>query len=318
MRPVPAPPLLFLALLLLLPACGGAEAEPLEPAPFDEARAWSDLEALVALGPRRIGSEASARAREYIRSQIEPHGWEIEEDPFTAVPPEGARRRGEIPGVNLLARRPGTEAGEIWLCSHYDTYDIAGMVGANDGGSSSAVLIECARQLGGEGPRQGPSLVLCWFDGEEPFPPVAWDDETNSTFGSRHLAERLAAEGRLQDIRALILLDMVGDADLGLHVERRSVPWLKNLFRSVAYRIGDPRLLLDEMQVQDDHLPFRKKGVDVLLLIDFAYGGPERHERLWHTREDSLEYCSAESLGRTGRLVLTALPLVEEQVRQQD
>ncbi len=293
--------------LLLLAACdqAGSTAGPIE---FDAARAWADLEHFVELGPRRIGTPPLAESRAYIRKQLEGLGWEFEEFPFIARAPEGARRKGEIQGVNLIARRKGTEAREIWFASHYDTFDRPRFVGANDGASSSAVLIELGRQLGGTVPRSGPGLVLCWFDGEEPFYPVPWDDENNSTFGSRALAASMKEDGSIRRIGALILLDMVGDKDLGVSIESLSTSWLRRIFERSAQAIGQPQLFVDRREIKDDHRPFLHDGVPCADLIDFRYGPSNRW---WHTAEDTLDKCGAESLGTIGRVVLAALPRIE-------
>lgn len=292
--------------LLLCAACGQSTVA----APsFDGERAFRDLEHLVSkVGPRRIGTPESAATRTYIRAQLEPLGWQFEEDAFVATPPAGASRSGDIPGVNLLARRPGTEPGAIWIASHYDTYDMPGFVGANDAGSSTALLIELGRQLAGTEPRPGLGITLVWLDGEERFLPLPWDDKTNSTFGSRHLAERLKASGDIKQLEAFILLDMVGDKDLNLLRESQSSGWLKEVFERAAYSLGHKQLFGNAMEIKDDHMPFLRAGVPCIDLIDFSYGPGNKY---WHTKDDTLDKVSAGSLGIVGTLVLAALPEVE-------
>lgn len=296
--------------LLILSCCGPGTAGPLDAPAFDAARAWADLEQLVALGPRPLGTAALDRARAYLRGELEPLGWQIEEDPFPVSAPAGARRRGDFTGKNLIARRAGTAPGEIWLASHLDTYDLPGFVGANDGGSSSAVLLELGRQLAGAGPRRGPSLVLCWFDGEEPFNPLPWDNETNSTFGSRHAVARLQAAGTIGEVKALVLLDMVGDARLAITLPEETAPWLGSLFERTAARLGHGRLFAESRPIRDDHVPFYEAGVPVIDLIDLRFG-PGLLNDWWHKPDDTLDKCSADSLGTIGALVLAALPEIE-------
>jgi peptidase M28-like protein len=313
--------LLALAMPLFLPACGSKpSAPPVDPAqdpklPFDQAKVWDDLTYLVEnIGRRRIDTAGSLKTRLYIRQQLEPLGWAFEEDTFEAQPPEGSGRKSLVQGTNLIARWPGTEEREIWLASHYDTFDRPKFVGANDGGSSTAVLIELGRQLAGDkamagtevSRRQGPGLTLVWFDGEEPFYPVRWDDETNSTFGSRHLAAKLKASGEHEKIIAMVLLDMVGDKKLGLELEKYSTLWLRNHFRKTARNMGYDRYLSGEQEIKDDHRPFLKVGIDCIDLIDFKY--PDSSNKYWHTKDDTLDKCSAESMATVGRLVLAALP----------
>lgn len=313
---------LLTCLTLGFSACGGTQANQhgrQDPASkekggpaFDEERAFEDLRYLCEeIGPRRIGTKGAQKTRAWLQEQFEDmEGWTVTEDAFLAQPPEGSRRKGEVEGVNILARRPGTEAGEVWIASHYDTFDLPGFVGANDAGSSTVVLLELARQLQGEGARNGQTIVLAWFDGEERFPPLKWDDFTNSTFGSRDLAERMKEEETIEDISALILLDMVGDAKLGVLKESTSHPKLKSIMERTAASLDDPNLFVGQRDIKDDHIHFRRRNVPAINLIDFNYGPVNSY---WHTKEDNLEHVSAESLGRIGRLVLAALPAVEKE-----
>lgn len=294
-------------------ACGETPAGPApigDPPAFDQARAFADLQHLVeVIGARRIGTPGAEKTRAYLRAQLEPHGWQVSESAFTATPPEGAQRKGPVQGANLLARRAGTTPGEIWLASHYDTYDKPGFVGANDGGSSTALLLELGRQLGGKGPREGMTLVLAFFDGEEKFPPLAWDDDTNSTFGSRHEAGLLKDAGKQDQVRAFLLFDLVGDKDLGLLFESSTDSRLRRIYENTAHALGDKRLFVGSQEIKDDHIHFRRLGIPVSNLIDFRYGPNNAH---WHEVSDTLENVSAESLGRVGRLALAALPEIEK------
>jgi glutaminyl-peptide cyclotransferase len=312
--------ILWLGTVLTMAACqvtpSCAPSAPPTPTPtvapapttFDEERAWTDLEYLVeTIGRRRIGTKGSQQTRDYIREQLQPLGWEFEDDLFHAEPPEGANRKSSITGTNLIARFPGKGEKSIWLASHYDTFDKPKFVGANDSGSSTVVLMEIARQIAAMEPAwQGPPLTLVWFDGEEPFYPVNWDDTRNSTFGSRHLAEKIKSEGTEKSILALILLDMVGDKKLGLELEYLSDSWLKEHFRNTASKLGYGRYITGEMEIKDDHRPFLDIGVPAIDLIDFHY--PGAGNEYWHTADDVLEHCSKESLGIVGRLVMAALP----------
>lgn len=304
-----------LALACAVPsACARTQAgpsSPLQTPVFDEARAFADLRLLVEeIGARRIGTPGAEQTRAYLRKQLEAAGWQVAESAFEATPPEGAQRKGPVRGANLLARRPGTVPGEIWLASHYDTYDKPGFVGANDGGSSTALLLELGRQLGGKQPREGMSLVLAFFDGEEKFPPLAWHDDTNSTFGSRHEALLLKESKRTEDVRAFLLFDLVGDKDLGLLFEASTDSRLRRIFESTAHGLGDKQLFVGSQDIKDDHIHFRRLGIPVSNLIDFRYGPNNAH---WHEVSDTLENVSAESLGRVGRLALAALPQIERE-----
>jgi len=312
--PHPASALALASALLILGSCDGTRAESpaaaAGPVAFDEARAFADLKHLCeAIGPRRIATPGAEKTRAYLRAQLEPHGWTVEESKFEVTAPEGAQRQGTLTGVNVLARRAGTQPGEIWLAGHYDTYDKPGFVGANDAGSSTALLIEIGRQLGGEGPRAGMTLVLAFLDGEEKFPPLAWHDDTNSTFGSRHEAARLKAAKREKEVRAFLLFDMVGDKDLGLFFESSTDSKARGIFERTAFALGDKQLFVGSREIKDDHIHFRKLGIPVSNLIDFNFGPNNSY---WHELDDKLENVSAASLGRVGRLTLSALPEMEK------
>jgi hypothetical protein len=174
------------------------------------------------------------------------------------------------------------------------------------------MLMEMARQWAGPKPREGMSLVLCWFDGEEPFHPLPWDDHNNSTFGSRWLSEKMQADGSLKEIRCLVLLDMVADRQLGVSIESMSSGWIRGIFEKTAAGLGHKQLFVDRREIKDDHLPFLRKGVPAADLIDFRFGPGNSW---WHTREDTLDKCSAKSMKILGETVLTALPLLEEAAR---
>lgn len=309
-------------LCLLSPSCGDSQTRAQaavetnlkngQAPAFDEARAFEDLRFLCEeIGPRRIGTKGLQRTTAWLQEQMaELQGWEVSLDTFKAKPPAGARRKAEVDGVNVLARRAGTEPGEIWIGSHYDTYDYPRFVGANDAGSSTVVLLELARQWAGKGKREGQTLVLAWFDGEERFPPIPWEDFTNSTFGSQALAERMFEEETIDDISAFILLDMIGDAKLGVLKESSSDPMLKQIMERTAGALGDPNLFVGQRDIKDDHIHFRRRNVPSINLIDFNYGPGNSY---WHTREDNMTHVSAQSLGRIGRLILAATPTVERE-----
>ena len=272
---------------------------------FDEARAFADAAAMVALGPRPLDSDALEANRRYIEEQLRAVGLEPERDEFIAATPIG-----DIGMANIIARvapRAGAPAEpRIVLASHFDTKLFAGVnfVGANDGASSTAVLLEIARALADHPP--GLAVDLVFFDGEEAV--VAWSD-ADSTYGSRSLAGRWQDAGELESIGALILLDMVGDADLQIPREINSTGWINDVVWDAARELGyEANFPETPHAIMDDHLPFIDAGVDAIDLIDFTYGPGNR---FWHSPFDTLDKISAESLGVVGRVVLQALPTIE-------
>jgi Zn-dependent M28 family amino/carboxypeptidase len=286
------------AALLVALGLGRLAAEAPRPAGVDGAAAFRHVERLVAFGPRPAGSAALARAREYIVGELRRAGIEVEVRPFEADTPHKRLRM-----ANVVAVLPGRRPDVIMLGGHYDTkhYTEFRFVGANDGGSSAALLIELARALAAR-PREFTYWVT-WFDGEEAR--VTWT-ERDSLYGSRRLAAELARANRLP--RALVVVDMIGDRDLGIRKEGSSTPWLTEILWATAARLGHGRhFLADTHVVEDDHAPFLRLGVPAALLIDFDYPP-------WHTAEDTPDKVSARSLAVVGEVVLEALPEIERRL----
>lgn len=278
---------------------------------FDGARALRDVERLVAIGPRPPGSPALARARTYIATELRGAGWRVREQPFTAHTP-----RGPLTMTNVIAEWPGRGTEIVAVGGHYDTkvFEKFRFVGANDGGSSTALLIELGRVLAPRLRATPPASTrwLVFFDGEEAQ--VEWS-ATDSLYGSRALVAALRASGKLTRLRALVVADMIGDRDLVIRRDTQSTPWLSGLVWAVARRLGFERYFPDEPQtVQDDHAPFLDAGVAAMVLIDLDYGGPPGRNAYWHTPEDTPDKLSAESFRAVGTVILEALPAIEAEL----
>jgi len=281
-----------LAALLVALALGAAEAAE----KFDGGAALKHVERLVAIGPRVAGSPGGVRARDYIVGELKKlPGAQVQVKAFEADTPHGRLKM-----ANVVAVLPGRRPDVIMLAGHYDTklFKEFRFVGANDGGSSAALLLELARRLAGA-PRDY-TYWLVWFDGEEAREQRT---ERDSLYGSRRLAAELARDKRLP--RAMILVDMIGDRDLSIRRETHSAGWLTEIVWDAAARLGHGRhFLRDTLPVEDDHVPFLRLGVPATLLIDFDYPP-------WHTADDTLDKISAQSLSVVGEVLLEALPSVE-------
>lgn len=304
MRPGRALGVLLLLLLLVAVAVRADTS-------FDGARAYRDVERLVDFGPRPPGSPAIERARAYMGAELRKAGWQVREHGFTARTP-----RGPVRMVNVIAEWPGRRPDIVAVGGHYDTkvFTSFRFVGANDGGSSAALLLELGRALAARH-RAAPPLYTHWllfFDGEEAR--EQWSP-TDSLYGSRALVAALRSSGEIVRLRALVVADMIGDRDLGIRRESASTPWLTDLVWAVARRLGHERHFLPERQpVEDDHAPFLDAGVAATLLIDFEYGGGPGQNTYWHTAEDTPDKVDPQSLRVVGDVILTALPAIEAEL----
>ena len=258
----------------------------------------------VDIGSRIIGSPGHKKAEDYIRGHLKQNGAQIEEDSFTADTPAG-----KFPMRNFIAKFAGTKDGVVVIASHYETAYPLGknFVGANDGGSSTGLLLELANQLRAGKPRSGYSVWLVFFDGEEAV--RQWTD-TDSVYGSRHLAAKWQQDGTLKKIKALLLLDMIGDADLNVERDHNSAAWLEDLVGQSAAELGyQSYFFRREGAIEDDHKPFAKAGVPCADLIDLDYG---YNNVFWHTPQDTVDKLSPKSLEIVGDVVMRTLGRLDQ------
>jgi len=276
------------------------------PPTIDSARAMQHVKEIVAFGPRPLASTNHKKVEDYITSHLK--GDAVEDDDFTADTPEG-----KFPVHNIIAKFPGTRDGIIVVASHYDTnYPLrkTSYVGANDGASSSALLLELANQLRGK-KREGYSVWLVWDDAEEAMKPeTELPFDKDSLYGIRHLAEKWQADGTLKKIKAFLLADMIGDADLNIDHDRNSTPWLEEVVFQAATRLGyQSHFFARDNQVTDDHIPFMQRGVPCADLIDFDYG---YNNVFWHTPQDTVDKLSPKSLQIVGGTILATISILDK------
>jgi glutaminyl-peptide cyclotransferase len=267
------------------------------------ARAMQYTREIVGMGPRPIGSRAHALLEAYLRLHLKKTAANIQEDAFTAQTPAGP-----FPMRNFIAEYPGSKDGVIVMASHYDTVlPLKNFVGANDGGSSTGLLLELGNQLHSQGKLPGYSVWLVFLDGEEAV--KEWTD-TDSVYGSRHLAEKWKADGTTSKIKAFLLADMIGDKDLDILRDENSTPWLEDLVLQAASNLGlQSYFFANTTAMSDDHIPFAKAGVPVADLIDFTYG---YNNVFWHTSEDTMDKLSPRSLEITGNVLLETRRLLDQ------
>ena len=276
---------------------------------FSGTRALADVRRLVAIGPRVAGTPGAAKARDYITEQLKAAGLAVQEQAFDASTPQGS-----VHMINLLAVIPGIPPPEapsqvpvqrLIVAGHYDTklFKEFTFVGANDGGSSAALLIELARALK---PRTLPMDVeLLFLDGEEAV--VEWQG-SDHTYGSRYYVQAAKKAGTLKTIGALVLVDMIGDKDLRIMKEGNSTPWLTESVWSAASRLGRQEFVGETTTIEDDHLEFLAAGIPSVDIIDLDYPA-------WHKATDTLDQVSAASLQAVGDVLLAALPAIEVRLK---
>ena len=311
-------PALFVAPLCLT-ACGGkgplateetsaVAAAPVltpqqtAPAPdktggFDGQRAFQHVSDLVAIGPRTAGTDGNHRTQDYLIGQLKGFGCPVDPEAFHTPTPIG-----DMDMRNILVKIPGTSPGIVLFLTHYDTKRLPNFVGADDGGSSTGVMLELARLLCAR--KSALTFWIAFLDGEEAFN-LEWKDPDN-TYGSRELAARMALSGDLSRTKAVILVDMIGSRDLRIKRDTNSTSWLTDLVWSTASRLGYGNIFVSsETSVEDDHVPFLRRSVPAVDIIDLEIP-------YWHTLQDTLDKLSPNSLAVVGHVLMAVLPQLEQ------
>lgn len=280
---------------------------------FSGQAAYNLTQQFIAAAPHRwIGSPDHLKAEEFIKSHFAPEiaKGNFETDSFSANTPIG-----RLDMRNYIVRFPGKKDGVIVLASHYETNywlkDI-NFVGANDGAATTALLIEIGNYLRAH-PPEGYSVWLVFDDGEEAI--KSWSN-SDSLYGTRHLAAKWSNNGTLAKIKAFMVADMVGDKDLNIDKDSNSTPWLLDLLAQAAKNTGHSAYVFkNQTGVEDDHLPFKQRGVPVLDVIDLDYGPPTRERPeggYHHTELDTLDKISPKSLQISGDLFLEMIRLINQ------
>ena len=290
--------------LRILPAILGLAlahaALPLSAKDFSGTAAFEYTRKAVAFGPRSGGSAALAKTRAWIRQELASRGCQFIPDAFIAQSPDGP-----VPMENIICKFPGKSGKAIAITGHYDTKKMANFVGANDGGSSNGFLLELAAVL--QAAPRIDDVYLVFFDGEEAF--HEWTD-TDSVYGSRHLAKKWTDDGTNAKLKALINIDMIGQKNLHVVFELNSAATLRNQVWNTAQALGYGAAFSRQggAAIADDHIPFLNEGVKALDLIDF-----DSQSSFWHTPQDTMDKLSPESFEIVGRLVTHVIADLELQ-----
>jgi hypothetical protein len=296
------------------PSAGKAPAAPAEASTLagcvDGRRALVHIEQLIALGPRHAGTPGLERARQLILDTLRGFGLEPRRHDFTARTPHPDLP--EVPMANITVDFPAAggagdpEGRFVLVGGHFDGKLLPGVEfkGANDGGSSTGLLLELARCMARHPPPV--PVRLAWFDGEESI--LEWSD-SDSLYGSKRMAYELVSSGEHRRVAAVVIVDMIGDPNLRIEREALSTPWVRSAIDRAASRLGHAQLLRGRRSsIEDDHVPFLNIGVPAAVLIDLQYGPGWDSNAWWHTAMDDLERVSPDSMAAVGRIVVEALP----------
>jgi len=284
----------MLVAAILVAACQPpGPPEPPEPVMFDGEAAFAHVVAQTELGFRPSGSEAGWATGDYIISYLEEQGWAVETQEFTYRDTPVRNIIGSSPSP-LGADMEADDRSIIMLGAHYDTRSSADMedptvpvMGANDGASGVAVLLELARTLDHD--RSLHEIRLAFYDAEDDGQLNGWDWCVGSSYMAANLEEVP---------EAVVVVDMIGDADQQLYLERNSNQALQWHLWEIAASLGYTATFIAEPRwaMYDDHIPFAQQGIPAVDIIDFDYP-------YWHTTQDTLDKVSAESLERVGRVL---------------
>lgn len=272
---------------------------------FDGKRAYALVVKQVGFGPHPSGSQAIAKLQDFLQSELKSYGCTVETDDFSADTPIG-----RLPMKNIVAKISGEKPGIIILATHYDTarsardprtgeaHPMPNFVGADDGGSSTAVMLELARLVCSK--RQRYAVWIAFLDGEEAM--HYWSN-TDSRYGSRQMAAKLALSGDLKKVKAFLLADIVGGRKAQFLRESSSTPDLVSVFWNTAHKLGYSDFFRDEAtSAQDDQDAFLDRHVPSLDVIgDFMNNG------YWHTPEDNLDKISPKTLAVVGHVFLESI-----------
>ena len=277
---------------------------------FDSQQAFAYTAEVAGFGERWPGSPGHQKTEDLIHQVLQKDGAQVEADNFTASTP-----RGPVPVHNIIGKFnvSADPQQEIFiLAGHYDTLFKKGFIGANDGASSSAILLSFADALAHQKTKM--QIWLVWTDLEEAIQSFTDGD---GLYGSTHLANKLAAEGLVPRIRGFFLLDMIGDKDLGVARETNSSPELQQVIAQAANQLGYGNYFFKyDADIIDDHAPFLQQGIPAVDVVDAEFGpaaGSDGMGAYHHTNADTMDKVSQHSLEVVGRTILLTIELIDAQ-----
>jgi len=296
-RPAEVQPPFMSAVASVPPKTADDAPAPEKTGGFDGKRAFAHVAKQVSFGPRPSGSPAIVQLQEYLQSELRSYGCTVEADSFGADTPAG-----RLAMKNILVKIPGEKPGIILLGTHYDTKRMENFVGADDGGSSTGVMLEAARLLCSQHGKY--AVWVAFFDGEEAVN-LEWKDPDNR-YGSRQMAAKLSASGDLPKIRAFILVDLVGGKNPHFLRDGESTQWLKDFVWGVAAKLGYGDIFGSAPTNfgGDDHYSFTARHVPSVDIMDLD---TQNDVPYWHTAQDTLDKISPKTLAIVGHVVLESV-----------
>jgi len=300
---------LFFYFLLSTLNFPGAAPAPLHDA-FSSKGAYDYTARVAGFGERWPGSPGHQKTQDLVKQVLTKNGARIETDDFTAATPRGPIAVHNIIGKFNVTADPKQTI--FILAGHYDTLFKPGFIGANDGASSTAILLAFADALKDQKTKM--QIWLVWTDLEEALESFVGDD---GLYGSRHLAQKLAANGTAPRIKGFFLLDMIGDKDLGVARETTSKAWLQDYIAQAAKQLGYGQYFFQyEASIIDDHAPFLRAGVPAVDVVDARFGrmGPnlDGMGEFHHANTDTMDKVSQRSLEIVGKTILKAVELLDQ------
>jgi Zn-dependent M28 family amino/carboxypeptidase len=280
---------------------------------FDAKQAYAYTAQVVAFGERQPGQIGHKQTEDLILQVLQKDGAQIEHDDFVARTP-----RGQVAVHNIIGKFNVTadkQQSIFILAGHYDTLVKKGFIGANDGGSSTAILLSFADALAQQGTKM--QVWLFWTDVEEGTFDT-FDGRVDGLYGSEHYAQTLVSRGLVPRIKGFFLLDMIGDKDLNVARESQSTRWLQDFISQAAKQLGYTQFFFQyETSITDDQVSLLKVGVPAVDVVDAQFGrmGPsfDGMGEFHHANSDTMDKVSARSLEIVGRTILLTIELLDGQ-----
>ena len=296
--------------IITLLAATAVQTVPLHDA-FNSQQALAYTAQVAGFGERWPGSPGHQKTRDLIQQVLRKNGAQIETDDFTANTPRGPIQVHNIIGKFNVSADPKQPI--FMLAGHYDTLFKPGFIGANDGASSTAILLSFADALAKH--KTNMQIWLVWTDLEEALESFTGDD---GLYGSRHLAQKLKTDGRAPRVRGFFLLDMIGDKDLGVCLESESTRALQDVIAQAAKQLNYSKFFFQyTCSIIDDHKSFLDVGIPAVDVVDAEFGRMGREfdgmGEFHHANTDTMDKVSRQSLEITGRTILLTVELLDKQ-----